>query len=296
MSDAILRPHAPLLTENQAEGETALCDIGPDIMTFDMPSVQAEGIATLRRVSTDEQDIAMQRMFIERLLLTEGLMWDDVQHFADEGVSATKMTDLQSRPEAKKLVELCEAGAITKIFIYRVDRIFRNNKAGGAFVEWAVKHGIELVSTDLALPLSTAEGEFQFGLQVLLARRESALIAERTVGGHVSAREALKVVSHAIYGWNVCHTQDGEKTMRPNWGEQSVLQWINTNAGTISNSAMARQLNDWGVKTKLGRDWAAAGIRRAHKTPAKYQLELHRFTPPKRMSSPPFRSLSITQK
>jgi len=261
-----------------------------------MPSVQSEGIATLRRVSTDEQDIRMQRVFIERLLLTEGLTWDDAQHFADEGISATKMTDLQSRPEASKLVKLAEAGAITKIFIYRVDRIFRDNEAGGAFVKWAVKHGIEIISTDLALPLSSAEGEFQFSLMVALARRESAVLSERTCGGMETTREDLKPTSHAIYGWNICHTKDGEKTMRPNWGEQSVLQWINTNADVISNAAMARQLNDWGVPTKTGRKWAPTGVRRAHKTPVKYHLELHRFTAPKRMASPPFRSLSTTQK
>jgi DNA invertase Pin-like site-specific DNA recombinase len=287
MSDAVLKPTD--LLETDCEPINNLYDNTKPMMLF-----QSETIATYLRVSTDEQEIRTQQGAVERLLLTYGINYEDVQHFEDEGVSATKMTDLVSRPNARQLVEMVETGTINKIFIYRVDRIFRDNEAGAAFVKWCKKFGVELHSTDLSLPLTTAEGEFQFALQVALARREAAVLSERTQGGMQRTMEDLKPVSKiAPYGWDYwVDDRTNEKTARPNWHEQGVINWVHEQ--TESNKKVADKLNARGVPAKQGGKWSAASLWRMQNQPAKYQSQLDRFKQPKRMIQYPFRALQVS--
>ena len=284
MSDAILSPCD--LLETDCELTDSLCSNTDPMQLF-----QAETIATYLRVSTNEQEIRTQRGSVERLLLTYGINFEDVQHFEDEGISATKMTDLMSRPNARQLVEMVESGAINKIFIYRVDRIFRDNEAGAAFVKWCKKFGVELHSTDLSLPLTTAEGEFQFALQVALARREAAVLSERTTDGMERTMQDLKPVSKiAPYGWEYYfNMQTGDERARPNWHEQALITWVH--AQTISNVKIARKLNDRNIPAKKGGQWSAAMIWRMQNVAPKYHSQLPRFKAPTKPIQYPFRPL-----
>ena len=72
--------------------------------------------------------------------------------------------------------------------------------------------------------------------------------------------------------------------MNPDWHQQAVIQHVkeswNDNKGQ-SFSSIARDLNDWNIKTSTERSWAAGGVRRLVKQPSKMQDQLHQFTPPK---------------
>jgi DNA invertase Pin-like site-specific DNA recombinase len=298
MQNRILSRYEPLNDDKEGQVENTQLDTSDaSIFSSMTPPVDSETIATYLRVSTDEQSVEMQKMMVDRLLMTQGYSYDNCANFIDEGVSATKNADLDDRDAGSELMDLIRAGSITKLFIYRIDRIFRDNAAGGAFPAFCAKHGVELHSTDIAISLTSAEGKFQFALMVALAQRETDVLSERTQGGMTINRKSLKVCSHAIYGWNVCHTSDGEKTMRPNWQEQDVLDWINsTSKDGMAYAKIARQLNTWGVPTKTGSTWVSTGVRRMVVAPAKMHEELYQFTRPIRTSKPPFRALSQTQK
>jgi len=266
---------------------------------IDTETIESERVAVYLRVSTADQNIMSQSVCIDNLIRSHGFDPSNVLEFKDEGVSATKMGDLRDRPDGKELIEAIERGEVTHLFAFRVDRMFRDLESGAAFIKWVREKQPQLnvYTTDAPIPLTTADGEFMFGMQVLLARREAAVLSVRTTGGMTATREALKVTSHAVYGWNICHTANDEKTMRPNWKEQAVLEWIEAQHKTgLSNPKIAKQLNAWGVPTKGGKQWRAAGVRRMIVSPAKYQQELGQFDRPKRMASPPFRTLSLTQK
>ena len=261
--------------------------------------MESARIATYFRVSTDDQNISMQEAVVDTLIRNQGFDPNNVLVFKDEGISATKMGNLGDRPQGSELIEAITNGEITHLFAYRVDRLFRDTESGASFVKWmrANHPDVSIMTTDCPMPITSADGEFFFGFQVLLARREAAVLATRTTSGMETTADQLKVVSHSIYGWNVCHNVDGEKTMRPNWKEIAVMEWMKkSNEDGLSFAKIARQLNDWGIRTKTGREWSSSGASRTVTRPAKYHQQLHQFERPTRMPSPPFRTLSVTQK
>lgn len=305
MSDAPLRPHEPLTTDNSPASEITQIQVRASILNnamtteIDTVTTSTNRVAVYLRVSTDDQNVLSQSAFVDNLIRQHGFDPSNVLEFKDEGVSATKMGNLRDRPDGKELVEAIERGEVTHLFAFRVDRMFRDLEAGAAFIKWVREKQPQLnvFTTDAPMSLTTADGEFLFGMQVLLARREAAVLSVRVGGGMDATREALKPTSHAVFGWDICHTSNGEKTLRPNWKQQAVLEWIEAQHKTgLSNPKIAKQLNAWGVQTATGKQWVASGVRRMIVSPAKYQQELHQFKRPKRMTSAPFRSLSLTQK
>jgi DNA invertase Pin-like site-specific DNA recombinase len=258
-----------------------------------MTLVQSESIATYLRVSTDDQEIKTQQLFVERLMLTHGLLWEHTQHFEDEGVSAFKYSSLDDRDGGHELMELIRSGTINKLFVYRLDRLFRNSEAGMGFVKVLKQYNVELYSTDFHSCLSTAEGQFQYGLQMLLSEKESGVLSERTTGGMQRTMNELKPISKIPpYGWNYLENDEGEKTVRPNWREQAVINWVHEQ--TESNKKVADKLNARGVPAKQGGKWSAASLWRMQNQPPKYQSQLARFEEPKRMIQYPFRALQVS--
>jgi len=306
MADAAPRPHEPLTTDIDDMASKAQYEVGVRISSNVMQPkthtgtiAQLNRVATYLRVSTDEQNVLAQSGFVDALISQHGFDPANVVEFKDDGISATKMGNLSDRPDGKELIEAIERGEITHLFAFRVDRLFRDLEAGAAFIKWIrEKHPhVGVFTTDAPMSLTTADGEFLFGMQVLLARREAAVLSVRTGGGMDATREALKVTSHAVFGWDILHKSNGEKTLRPNWKQQAVIDWVHAQHKTgQSNPKIAKQLNAWGVQTATGKKWDAAGVRRMIVKPAKYQQELHQFNRPKRIASAPFRSLSVTQK
>ena len=72
--------------------------------------------------------------------------------------------------------------------------------------------------------------------------------------------------------------------MNPDWHQQAVIQHVkdswNDNKGQ-SFASIARDLNDWNIKTSTDRSWTSGGVTRLVKKPAKLHDQLHQFTPPK---------------
>lgn len=281
--------------------KTAKFDIRDDKMLDCMNEKKQTGrlnpIAIYMRVSTDEQKVDSQLLFVEGLVRTHGFNVEDCRMFIDEGTSATKNTDLEDRPQGKALIDAMEQGEITHVFAYKVDRMFRDLEAGGKFIKHCRNNmpNISIITTDCPMPLTTPDGEFIFGMQVLLARREASVLGQRVTGGLQAARENLKPTARAVYGWKVCHNADGEKTMRPNWPQQSVIQWvIDMDREGWSRPKICRQLNAWGIPTSEGHKWLKSTVRRLIVKPAKQQDVLHMFTPPKTFpTKPPFKCLKV---
>jgi len=294
MSDATLKPSDLSeieyeLTNKQSHNEQL------------MPSVKAETYATYLRVSTDEQDVAMQQSFVERLLLTHGLKWEDAQHFKDEGVSATKYPTLESRESKKgmqgaELMELIKSGTINKLYVYRLDRLFRDGEAGFQFAKILKQYEVDLYSTDFFMNITSAEGIFQYGMQMLLAQRESGVLGERTGGGMDENRKNRIPNSKCPpYGWDFVgvgdeNVNDGKGMTVPNWHEQAVMSWALEQKE--SNKKIAEKLNDRNLFTKKGRKFGHTTIRGWKKNPSKEQAMIGDYTnPPKKPIQYPFRPL-----
>ena len=268
-----------------------------DCMKLKKQTGRLEPIAIYMRVSTDDQKVDSQLLFVEGLVRSRGFNVEDCRMFVDEGTSATKNSNLEDRPQGKALLDAMEQGELTHVFAYRVDRLFRDLEAGAKFIKNCRDNmpNISIITTDCPMPLTHADGEFLFGMQVLLARREASVLGQRVTGGLQTAREQLKPTARAVYGWRVCHTPDGEKTMRPNWPQQSVIQWVkDMDREGWSRPKITNQLNAWGIPTSEGHKWVKSTVRRLIVQPAKQQDVLHLFDPPKTFpTKPPFKSLQV---
>jgi DNA invertase Pin-like site-specific DNA recombinase len=268
------------------------------------------------RVSDPDQRVRSQVMRLkgqmENNLPDDFDVEKDVRWFIDEGTSATKNTNLADRPEGKQLHDAVENGEIDFIFAKKVDRMFRDNEAGAAFVKWMNnKHpNVTFITSDVPEPLNTPNGEFLFTLMVALARKYAADLSVVSMDGVMASQDSLERTSEIVYGWDDYDsgrrriTQGKDKgplfLVKPNWKEQDVRDWFIDEAKKgVSIPKIVKQLNRWGLKNKSGNDWTKSSLSGQVKKPAKLHKQLdnpkHNFKRPVR-SSPPFRTLSTTQK
>lgn len=283
MSNAQLRNIG--LHENEISGDGVNLYLGDSNQTGGMNSKRTPAALYLR-VSSDKQDVGMQEEYCRSMANMDGWSNDEIVIYSDDGQSATKMPDLLNRPAGSALIQDIEAGKITHVYAYRVDRLFRNLGAGAAFLADCKNKWPHLIirTADAPMSLTSADGEFLFGLNVLLARREAAVLSVRTQGGMQYTADNLGKVSGCIWGW-----QEVNGRMEPHWHQQAVLEWIQSNT-TDSNSKIASRINACGIKTITGRKFSQSTVWRMKKTPPKYQDQLHQFTRPQRMISYPFRT------
>ena len=196
MSDALLSRTD--LLETQCEPIDMVCN-----NVVAMPLIQTETIATYQRVSSDEQSTVMQAAWLRQTLTNQGLNYDLAQHFIDEDTSATKKKDIDQRPEGKKLLDMIQKGAISRLFVYRLDRLFRDTEYAAKFLKVLAKKKVQLFSNDFAGDLTSADGQFTYGLQMLLAARETAVLGERVQDTMDKNTEALIPNSKIPpYGWD----------------------------------------------------------------------------------------------
>jgi len=249
--------------------------------------MQSKGtpIAIYLRVSTDEQDVGLQETFCKNMVRMDGFNADEAIIYSDAGQSATKMPDLIDRPAGSRLITDIEAGLITHVYAYRVDRLFRDLESGASFIKECKKKwaNVSIRTSDVPIDLTSADGEFLFGLSVLLARREAAVLSTRTAGGMQHTAENLGKVSSAIWGWKEVNGK-----MEPHWHQQAVSEWIVKQ--TDSNNKIAKKLNNLRIKTVTGKNWSSATVWRSKNNPPKYQDQLHQFERPQRMITYPFRT------
>ena len=280
MSDAILSPYHVQNEEIFQEylephnGDSIL----PCGMTKKHPNV-----AVYLRVSTGDQSVDSQLMKLRPFLMAEGYDVDECSLYIDDGVSAKKNPNFTDRNAGSRMMQDVADGKITVIYGTYVNRFFRRVAEGSAWMDEMAKDfsNVVIKTSDCFASTTTSAGRMMWHTLLMVSEMENEQRAERTQGGMQRLQEQLKKSSHAVYGW-FWNEDDGR--MNPDWHQQAVIQHVkdswNDNKGQ-SFASIARDLNDWNIKTSTGRSWAAGGVTRLVKKPSKMQDQLHQFTPPK---------------
>ena len=133
------------------------------------------------RVSTDEQDLQMQR----RALIRAGVEPDAIFEDTMSGKS-------QNRPGLREAIRACFPGAV--LVVWKLDRLGRSLKGLLETVEILDERGIKLVSLTEDLDARTPMGKLMMQLLMVLAEFERNLISERT-------REGLKAKKARDKSW-----------------------------------------------------------------------------------------------
>ena len=139
------------------------------------------------RVSTDQQadsgaGLAAQHDAIEREAAHRG--WDEVEWYTDGGFSGSSL----ERPQMNRLLAEIMRGDL--LVTAKVDRLSRSLVDFATLVERSQKAGWSIVTLDLGLDLSTAQGEFVASILAAFARMERRLIGQRTKDA-MAAKKAL---------------------------------------------------------------------------------------------------------
>lgn len=139
-------------------------------------------VAVYERVSSKQQDTRSQRPDLVR--------WCDAYCDEEEALWFTDTMSGKSmdRPGWKKLDAEMQVGAISKIVVWRLDRLGRTAAGLTALFEDLQRRGIGLVSVRDGLDLSTAAGRLMANVLASVAAYENEVRAERIRAGQAAAR------------------------------------------------------------------------------------------------------------
>ena len=137
-------------------------------------------VAIYARVSTRNQDTRSQEPELNR--------WADAQ---DEPIvwhrdQFTGRT--MDRPGWQKLMRQIETGQVSKVVVWRLDRLGRTARGLTALFEQLNRAGVGLVSLRDGLDLTTPAGRLMANVLASVAQFETEIRAERILAGQAAAR------------------------------------------------------------------------------------------------------------
>ena len=221
-------------------------------------------IAAYCRVSTDKTDqlnsLQTQKEFFAQYAQKEG--HELVRLYADEGISGTKT---RRRKAFLQMMADAETGLFQKIVVKDISRLARNTVDLLQSVRHLKVLGIETVFLTAAM---TSMGESEFVLTVFgaLAQEESRNTSKRVkFGKQIHARQGR--VPNLVYGYD--KTPGDYFHLSINEEEAAVVGNIFTwyVAEGWGGSAIARALNQQGLKTKRGCSWSQSAVCRILSNP-----------------------------
>jgi site-specific DNA recombinase len=142
--------------------------------------------------------------------------------------------------------------------IFRLDRLSRRVKDLADLLEEFERRDVKLASVTESIDTASAGGRLVLNVLVVVAQWERDTIAERTSAAMARLREAGRRVWNAPYAleWR------GDD-LRPVPHELAVVHEMRALRGLrLSFSAIARQLNEAGHRTRAGTPWSHSGVSR----------------------------------
>ncbi len=188
--------------------------------------------ALYARVSTDEQDPAMQLADLRRLAEHRG--WKIVEEYIDKGVSGSKA----SRPGLDLLMADARAGKLDVVAVWRFDRFARSTRHLLLALEEFRALDVDFVSQRESIDTSTPMGRMVFTMVAAVAELERELIRERVIAG---IRRAQAQGKH-------CGRKKVEIDLRPAVAMLDKGHGIKTTARSlgVSVSTLRRRLREAG--------------------------------------------------
>ena len=136
------------------------------------------------RVSSKQQDFQSQEADLKRYVASlEG----EVVWYRDKFTGKT-----MDRPAWSKMERAMQAGKVTAIACWRLDRLGRTAKGLTSLFDDLHKSGVNLVSLKDGVNLETPAGRMIANVLASLAQYETEVRAERVLAGQAAAREAGK--------------------------------------------------------------------------------------------------------
>ncbi len=202
--------------------------------------------AIYTRQSIDKRDsvsIETQRAECEKLLTGEYLC------YSDRGYSG-KNTE---RPGLQQLLCAIQCGNISKVIVYRLDRISRNITDFYNLYETMKDHGCEFVSVSEAFDTSGAMGRAMMGIIAVFAQMERETIQQRIKDNYYfRITDGRWAGGPAPIGFDNARTPENQPTLKANEDIEMVKEAFNLYAydENISLAKVADILMEKGYRAK----------------------------------------------
>ena len=137
-------------------------------------------IAIYARVSTATQDLASQNADLEGYAKSQTC---EVVWYSDKFTGKS-----MDRPGWKKLEHAIQAGRVSTVVVWRVDRLGRTAKGLTKLFDELPRHGVNLVSLRDHIDLSNTAGRLMANVLASVAQYETEVRAERVMAGQAAAK------------------------------------------------------------------------------------------------------------
>ena len=165
----------------------------------------------------------------------------------EKGKSAAH-DDIENRPILQSLLDSCDEGIVTDIFVTELDRLTRSPIAMFYIKKVLIDNKVLLHTTNQTIDLTNTEDEFVSDLTALLSRRENTLRSKRSKRGMLEAVKKGKWIG-VILPFGYRKDENGYLAVDPD--EQITYNKIveMSLAGNGTNT-IAHYLNELGVPTR----------------------------------------------
>lgn len=221
-------------------------------------------VANYRRASTDDQAAREtpknQRIDLDKFAAYHGL--ETVDDYADEGVSGTM--PFADRPEGARLLRDAKAGRFKTVLVWRLDRLARDPLVLLTAIAELRKCGVRVYSVTESIDCESPMGRMMTTMLGGFAEQERlAILARSAAGIRRKLGEGAWLGGPVPFGYRL--GDDGglvvsEATIPgTHYSEADIVRRIFRMSAEerLTNSAIARQLNEEGIPTPTYRDGKA---------------------------------------
>lgn len=180
-------------------------------------------VAVYVRVSKQSQDTRSQKPDLERWAAAQD---EPVKWYRDKFTGKT-----MDRPDWSKLERDYRAGKVSRVVVWRLDRLGRTAKGLTALFSELQERKVGLVSMKEGLDLSTPAGRLMAHVLASVAQYETEVRAERILAGQAAARAAGKTWGGSEAGRRLKVTPDQERIIRQLKGEGAKVAAIARTVG-----------------------------------------------------------------
>ncbi len=199
---------------------------------------------------------------------------DDIEIFSDKGFSG-KST---ARPEFQRMMQHVQDGSVSKIIVYKLDRMSRSLIDFLHMREEFIRHGVVFISCGEDFDTSTPMGKLTINIMMMFAEMERETIQKRITDNYYARGEkGLYLGGYAPFGYTKVETQvNGLKThmFEENTAESPiVLQMFTQYLNGEPLDGIAGWLNAKGILTRQKKKWSSTTVARLLRNPVYVKAE-----------------------
>ena len=214
------------------------------MLQVDTPERNCIRIGLYERVSTDAQaeegySIDIQKERLEAYVKSMADTPESIRHYTDDGFSGGNI----QRPGLERLIMDIEAGNVTHVIVYKLDRLSRSQKDTLHLIEDVfIPHNVSFISIQESFNTATAFGRAVIGILSVFAQLERENIYERTRSGMQKRIEnGYWMGGHTIpFGYNY---DAGKGTIVPNADAEIVRKIFELYINGESEASLAQKFH-----------------------------------------------------